>query len=145
MKISLAAIFALLLAIVAYSSQPLNNKRLNESPSSIDFETLDSITNYLEWSKPELAPQRLTIKIANKPTLRIDMFGNLIIGNRDTLAQSCELLDVVHEMLDNKITMRNSTIDSAYYYQEQVEFYRQWFKGNDTPNPLTPKEQFKNN
>lgn len=77
--------------------------------------------------------------------LSVDAYGVFTNGNGDTLAVSCELSDIFCWQLQQYFTVKTPTVDSAYQYRQQVEFYRQWFGDNITPDPLKPKREFKEN
>lgn len=134
------AIIAALFFLVCCSQ--VDSTRLNTKPArGILFLEQEPQLYWLISSNME----RVVIQRHKYFEISIDEYGAVVNASNDTIAQSCELMEAIVFMLDSCVVAKSPVTDSAYYYKEQVEFYRQWFKRNDTPNPLSPKQQFKSN
>lgn len=113
-------------------------QKVNKKPSLFSITTVENIPrmtivgDYYEY-----------VIYRGDNALKIDADGVFHSGN-DTLANSCELLDWFEYSIKLALT-RTTLEDSVYAYRREVLFYRQWFKDNSTPNPLTPKSEFKYN
>jgi hypothetical protein len=135
-----------ILAILLLTSQTVD-REYNTKPSRIKFLPAENSYASLAWfqSDGEIHFDIKATDTTNAVIFNVDPNGVFKNGKGDTLAVSCELSNNLLSLLQNHIVFRNTMVDSAYEYKAEVQYYRKWFKRNDTPNPLAPRSKFKNN